>query len=148
MAAAYEDNFGYYDLEADPDEPAFFAFVKTRASRASACAALSRSSCSRGARPARDAATRWNTAPPPSETETRLPTCRRPAPSGRKGEIISAIFGGESGGHEREAKRGSRCPPVGVKLAARRIRQIASRWQSGPSAVKIFGAKKQKNGTQ
>ena len=31
MAAAYEDNFGYYDLEADPDEPAFFAFVKTRA---------------------------------------------------------------------------------------------------------------------
>jgi hypothetical protein len=30
MTAAYEDNFGYYDLEADPDEPAFFAFVKSR----------------------------------------------------------------------------------------------------------------------
>ena len=28
MAAVYEYNFGYYDLEADPDEPAFFAFVK------------------------------------------------------------------------------------------------------------------------
>ena len=28
MTAAYEDNFGYYDLEADPDEAAFFAFVK------------------------------------------------------------------------------------------------------------------------
>jgi hypothetical protein len=28
MAAVYEDNFGYSDLEADPDEPAFFAFVK------------------------------------------------------------------------------------------------------------------------
>jgi hypothetical protein len=25
MAAVYEDNFSYYDLEADPDEPAFFA---------------------------------------------------------------------------------------------------------------------------
>jgi hypothetical protein len=24
----YEDNFGYYDLDADPDERAFFAFVK------------------------------------------------------------------------------------------------------------------------
>jgi hypothetical protein len=30
MAAVYEDNFGYYDLEADPDEAAFFAFVKSR----------------------------------------------------------------------------------------------------------------------
>jgi hypothetical protein len=30
MAAVYEDNFGYYDLEADPDEPAFFAFVKSQ----------------------------------------------------------------------------------------------------------------------
>jgi hypothetical protein len=30
MAALYEDNFGYYDLEADPDEPAFFAFVKSQ----------------------------------------------------------------------------------------------------------------------
>jgi hypothetical protein len=28
MAAVYEDNFGYYDLESDPDEAAFFAFVK------------------------------------------------------------------------------------------------------------------------
>ena len=30
MAAVYEDNFGYYDLEADPDEAAFFAFVKSQ----------------------------------------------------------------------------------------------------------------------
>jgi hypothetical protein len=30
MAAVYEDNFGYYDLEADPDEAAFFAFVKAQ----------------------------------------------------------------------------------------------------------------------
>jgi hypothetical protein len=28
MAAVYKDNFGYYDLESDPDEAAFFAFVK------------------------------------------------------------------------------------------------------------------------
>jgi hypothetical protein len=24
----YEDNFGFYDLDADPDEAAFFAFIK------------------------------------------------------------------------------------------------------------------------
>jgi hypothetical protein len=30
MAAVYEDNFGYYDLEADSDEAAFFAFVKSQ----------------------------------------------------------------------------------------------------------------------
>jgi hypothetical protein len=36
MAATYEDNFGYYDLEADPDEPAFFAFVKSQ-SKARKC---------------------------------------------------------------------------------------------------------------
>ena len=30
MSAVYEDNFGYYDLEADPDEQAFFAFVKSQ----------------------------------------------------------------------------------------------------------------------
>ena len=30
MAAVYEDIFGYYDLEADPDEAAFFAFVKSQ----------------------------------------------------------------------------------------------------------------------
>jgi hypothetical protein len=29
-AMNYEDNFGYYDLDADPDEPAFFAFVKSQ----------------------------------------------------------------------------------------------------------------------
>ena len=73
MAAVYEDNFGYYDLEADPTKRRSSPSSRARASRASACAAQSRSSCSRGARPARDAATRWNTARPPSETETRLP---------------------------------------------------------------------------
>ena len=36
MAAVYEDNFGYYDLEADPDESAFFAFVKSQ-SKARQC---------------------------------------------------------------------------------------------------------------
>jgi hypothetical protein len=30
MAAVYEDNFGYYDLEADPDESAFFVFVSSQ----------------------------------------------------------------------------------------------------------------------
>jgi hypothetical protein len=30
MAAVYEDTFGYYDLEADPDESAFFDFVKSQ----------------------------------------------------------------------------------------------------------------------
>jgi hypothetical protein len=29
-AMNYEDNFGYYDLNADPDEPAFFTFVKSQ----------------------------------------------------------------------------------------------------------------------
>jgi hypothetical protein len=29
-AAAYEDNFGFYDLQADPDEAAFLAFVKSQ----------------------------------------------------------------------------------------------------------------------
>jgi hypothetical protein len=24
----YEDNFGFYDLDADPDEPAFLAFIR------------------------------------------------------------------------------------------------------------------------
>ena len=33
MAAVYEDNFGYYDLEADPDESAFYAFVKSQSTR-------------------------------------------------------------------------------------------------------------------
>jgi hypothetical protein len=72
MVAVYEGNFGYYDLEADPDEPAFLAFVKSQSKLRKSCAAASRSNCSRGARLARDAATRWNTALPPSETETRL----------------------------------------------------------------------------
>ena len=30
MAAVYEDIFGYYDPDADPDEPAFFAFIKSQ----------------------------------------------------------------------------------------------------------------------
>jgi hypothetical protein len=30
MAAVYEDIFGYYDLDADPDERAFFAFIKSQ----------------------------------------------------------------------------------------------------------------------
>ena len=74
MAAVYEDNFGYYDLEADPDEPAFFAFVKSQ-SKMRKClrCCWSRSTCSPVARSARDAATRWNTARPPSEKRGRQP---------------------------------------------------------------------------
>jgi hypothetical protein len=30
--AKYEDNFGFYDLEADPDEKAFFEHVKASSS--------------------------------------------------------------------------------------------------------------------
>ena len=77
MAAVYEDNFGHYDLEADPDEAAFFAFVKSQSKPRKCLRCSEPVSCSRGARPARDAATRWNTAPPPSETETRLPNWSR-----------------------------------------------------------------------
>jgi hypothetical protein len=40
MTATYEDNFGYYDLEADPDEAAFFAFVKGQKQRATVLALL------------------------------------------------------------------------------------------------------------
>ena len=43
MAAVYEDNFGHYDLEADPTKRRFSPSSRARASRASACAAQSRS---------------------------------------------------------------------------------------------------------
>ena len=70
----YEDNFGYYDLEADPDEAdVFLPSSRARASRASACAAQSWSSCSRGAKPVPAASTRWNMARP-SECDA----CRPP----------------------------------------------------------------------
>ena len=60
-AMNYEDNFGYYDLDADPDEPAFFAFVKkARASRPIACAVAKPSASYPVARSARAAARRWN----------------------------------------------------------------------------------------
>ena len=81
MAAVYEDNFGYYDLEADPDEPAFFAFVKSQSKLRKCLRCSEPVKLQPGRRTARDAATRWNTALPPSETETRLQTCRRSAPS-------------------------------------------------------------------
>ena len=73
MSAVYEDNFGDYELEADPDEAAFFAFVKSQSKPRKCLRCSELVKLQRGARPARDAATRWNTAPPPSETETRPP---------------------------------------------------------------------------
>jgi hypothetical protein len=50
MAAVYENNFGYYDLEADPDEAAFFAFVKSQ-SKPRQMLALLRAGPKRGHRP-------------------------------------------------------------------------------------------------
>ena len=73
MAAVDEDNFGYYELEADPDEAAFFAFVKSQSKprKCLRCSELvklqpGRKTCARCC----DA---MDTAPPPSETETRPP---------------------------------------------------------------------------
>jgi hypothetical protein len=72
--AVYEDNFGYYDLEADPDEAAFFAFVKSQ-SKPRKCLRCSepvklqpgRKTCARCCHAMEYGA-------PPSESETRLPT--------------------------------------------------------------------------
>ena len=85
MAAVYEDNFGYYDLEADPDESAFFAFVKSQSKLRKCLRCSEPVRCNRGAKPARDASTRWNMARPPSETETRLPPVGGLRPRAEKG---------------------------------------------------------------
>ena len=52
-AMNYEDNFGYYDLNADPDEPAFFTFVKSQSKP---------TKCLRGREPVRLQADRDNCA--------------------------------------------------------------------------------------
>jgi hypothetical protein len=49
MAAVYENNFGYYDLEADPDEAAFR--FRQKPEQAATMLALLRAGPKRGHRP-------------------------------------------------------------------------------------------------
>ena len=75
MAAVYEDNFGYYDLKVDPDEAAFFAFVKSPEQPAQVPALLRAGQVAAGAQDLRAMLRRDGIRRPPSETETRLPSC-------------------------------------------------------------------------